>query len=135
MRVGFIGLGRMGSGMAAAIALTSKGNIDKRRFLEFLTSGNFNAPVFRIFGELVIADTPAPAGFAAPLALKDIRLALKAGEDLRAPMPFAGVLHERFVELIANGGEQMDWSAIGRLPLRDAAKPFPAVPLPSELTA
>lgn len=106
--------------LGEAIALTSKGNIDKRRFLEFLTSGNFNAPVFRIFGELVIADAPTPAGFAAPLAFKDIRLALQAGEDLRVPMPFASVLHDRFVKLLANGGEQLDWSAIGRRPLRDA---------------
>jgi 3-hydroxyisobutyrate dehydrogenase-like beta-hydroxyacid dehydrogenase len=121
--------------LGEAIALTSKGNIDKRRFLDFLTSGNFNAPVFRIFGELVIADTIAPAGFAAPLAFKDIRLALKAGEDLRVPMPFASVLHDRFVELLANGGEEMDWSAIGRLPLRDAGEPFPAAPIPAELTA
>ena len=121
--------------LGEAIALTSKGNIDKRRFLEFLMSGNFNAPVFRIFGELVIADAPAPAGFAAPLAFKDIRLALKAGEDLRVPMPFASVLHDRFVELLANGGEQLDWSAIGRLPLRDAGQPVPAERVSPELTA
>lgn len=121
--------------LGEAIALTSKGNIDKRRFLEFLTSGNFNAPVYRIFGQLIIADAPAPAGFAAPLAFKDIRLALQAGEDLRVPMPFASVLHDRFVELLANGGEQMDWSAIGRLPLRDAGK-IDEVPQPApELTA
>jgi 3-hydroxyisobutyrate dehydrogenase-like beta-hydroxyacid dehydrogenase len=121
--------------LGEAIALTSKGNIDKRRFLEFLTSGNFNAPVYRTFGQLIIADAPAPAGFAAPLAFKDIRLALQAGEALRVPMPFASVLHDRFVELLANGGEQMDWSAIGRLPLRDAGEIAEAPAPAPELTA
>jgi 3-hydroxyisobutyrate dehydrogenase-like beta-hydroxyacid dehydrogenase len=106
--------------LGEAFALMSRANIDKRRFLEFLTSGNFDAPVYRIFGDLIIAEAPAPPGFAAPLAFKDIRLALKAGEDLKVPLPFASVLHDRFVELLANGGEQMDWSAIGKLPLRDA---------------
>jgi 3-hydroxyisobutyrate dehydrogenase-like beta-hydroxyacid dehydrogenase len=121
--------------LGEAIALTSKGNIDKRRFLEFLTSGNFDAPVYRIFGQLIIDDATAPAGFAAPLAFKDIRLALQAGENMRVPMPFASVIHDRFVELLAHGGEHMDWSAIGKLPLLDAGeiKEVPA-PVP-ELTA
>ena len=113
--------------LGEAIALTSKGNIDKRSFLEFLTSGNFNAPVYRTFGELIIAEDPAPPGFAAPLAFKDIRLAVEAAEDLRVPMPFASVLHDRFVQLLATGGERMDWSAIGRMSLVD--REAPAVPL------
>lgn len=117
--------------LGEAIALTSKGNIDKRRFLDFLTSGNFDAPVYRIFGELIVAEEPAPAGFAVPLAFKDIRLALQAGEELHVPMPFASVLHDRFVELLATGGEQMDWSAIGRMSLPDGQAPaIPLVPVP-----
>lgn len=107
--------------LGEAIALTSRGNIDKRRFLEFLTSGNFSAPVYKIFGELIIAEELAPAGFGAALAFKDIRLALKAGDDLRVPMPFATVLHDRFVELLARGGERLDWSAIGRMSRFDRA--------------
>jgi 3-hydroxyisobutyrate dehydrogenase-like beta-hydroxyacid dehydrogenase len=117
--------------LGEAIALVGKGQVDKRRFLEFLTSGNFNAPVYRIFGELIIADAPASAGFAVPLASKDIRLALQAAEDLRVPMPFASVLHDRFVELLANGGDRLDWSAIGRMPLEDVGttgKSAPAEP-------
>ena len=108
--------------LGEAIALISKGNIDKQRFLDFLTAGNFNAPVYRIFGQLIVADAPAPAGFAAQLAFKDIRLAVQAGEELKVPMPFASVLHDRFVELLAEGGEQMDWSVIGRMPAEDAGE-------------
>jgi 3-hydroxyisobutyrate dehydrogenase-like beta-hydroxyacid dehydrogenase len=117
--------------LGEAIALVGKGHIDTRRFLDFLTSGNFDAPVFRIFGDLIIADQPAAAGFAAPLAFKDVRLALKAGEDLGVPMPFAGVLHDRFVELIANGGGTLDWSAIGRLARRDAGMTPAEMPTPA----
>jgi 3-hydroxyisobutyrate dehydrogenase-like beta-hydroxyacid dehydrogenase len=118
--------------LGESIALVSKGNIDKAQFLDFLTSGNFNAPVFKIFGQLIIADTPAPAGFAAPLAFKDIRLALQAGDQLRVPMPFASVLHDRFVELLAAGGEDQDWSAVGRLALRDSGQPIAAEPALAE---
>jgi 3-hydroxyisobutyrate dehydrogenase-like beta-hydroxyacid dehydrogenase len=115
--------------LGEAIALTGKGKIDKRRFLEFLTDGNFNAPVFHVFGELIVADAPPPMGFAAPLAFKDIRLALEASENLRVPMPFASVLHDRFVELLARGGDECDWSEIGRMALEDAGE------LPAETRA
>ena len=61
-----------------------------------------------------------PAGFAAPLGHKDIRLALAAAEDLRVPMPLASLLHDRFLTLMAHGGDNLDWSAIGKLPAMDA---------------
>jgi 3-hydroxyisobutyrate dehydrogenase-like beta-hydroxyacid dehydrogenase len=120
--------------LGEAIALTGKGKIDKRQFLEFLTDGNFNAPVYHVFGELIVADEPPPMGFAAALAFKDIRLTLKAGEDLRVPMPFASVLHDRFVELLARGGDDADWSEIGRMAVEDAGElpAEPRAPVPAE---
>src|SRR5438093_191314 len=63
-----------------------------------------------------------PAGFAAPLGHKDIRLTLAAAETLRVPMPFAAVLHDRFLTLLAHGGEALDWSAIGQLAAKDAGQ-------------
>ena len=100
--------------MGEAVALTERAGIDKRRFVEFLRSTNFDAPVFRIFGDLIIADSAPAVGFPAPLAFKDIRLALEAADDLRVPMHLASLLHDRFVELLAHGGDHMDWSALGR---------------------
>ncbi len=61
-----------------------------------------------------------PAAFAAPLGYKDIRLALAAAETLRVPMPLASLLHDRFLRLFAQGGEKLDWSAIGGLAAQDA---------------
>ena len=106
--------------LGEAMALVAKAGIDRRQYVELLTSSLFNAPVYKTYGALAIDDTPAPVGFAAPLGFKDIRLAIAAGEELRVPLPLASLLHDRFVELMAHGGEQMDWSAIGKLPLRDA---------------
>lgn len=88
MNVGFIGLGRMGAGMAANL-------IKAGHELE-------------------------PAGFAAPLGYKDIRLTLEAAQQLLVPLPFAGVLRDRFLALLAQGGERLDWSAIGKLAAADA---------------
>lgn len=106
--------------LAEAIALIAKAGIDKRQYLDILTSTLFDCPVYRIYGDLVVRGAYEPAGFAASLAHKDIRLALAAAEDLRVPMPFASMVHDRFLELLANGGERLDSSAIARLVMHDA---------------
>jgi 3-hydroxyisobutyrate dehydrogenase-like beta-hydroxyacid dehydrogenase len=54
------------------------------------------------------------------LGEKDVRLALAAAEALRVPMPLASLVHDRLQTLIARGGEDLDWSAIGRLAADDA---------------
>jgi len=100
--------------LGEAIALVSKGGVDPHSYLELLTSTLFNAPVYRTYGALITADAPGPVGFAAPLGLKDIRLALAAGEALRVPMPVASVLRDRFITLLAREGDAVDWSGIGR---------------------
>jgi 3-hydroxyisobutyrate dehydrogenase-like beta-hydroxyacid dehydrogenase len=106
--------------LGEALALVAKGGIDQRRYLEFLTSTLFDAPIYKTYGELIVGGRFAPAGFAAQLGQKDIRLALAAAERLRVPMPLGSLLRDRFLTLMAHGGEQLDWSAIGRLPAADA---------------
>ena len=106
--------------LAEAIALIAKAGIDKRQYLDILTSTLFDCPVYRTYGDLVVCGAYEPAGFAAALMHKDLRLALAAAEDLRVPMPFASVVHDRFLALLANGGERLDSSAIARLVMHDA---------------
>jgi 3-hydroxyisobutyrate dehydrogenase-like beta-hydroxyacid dehydrogenase len=107
-------------GLGEAIALVGKAGIDTRAYVELLTTTVFTAPAYRIFGPLIAAGTFEPAAFAAPLGYKDIRLALAAAEGLRVPMPLASLLRDRFVRLFANGGEHLDWTAIGGLAAQDA---------------
>lgn len=110
--------------LGEAIALIHRAGLDKQEYVDFLTSTLFGAPVYKTYGALVAADDPPPVGFAAPLGFKDIRLAIAAADKLRVAMPFASVLHDRFVELLANDGEEMDWSAVGRMARRDAGEPI-----------
>ena len=116
--------------LGEAMALVAKAGIDRRQYVELLTSSLFNAPVYKTYGALAVDDTPAAVGFAAPLGFKDIRLAIAAGEELRVPLPLASLLHDRFVDLMAHGGDHMDWSAIGKLSLRDAG-----ISAPTELVS
>jgi 3-hydroxyisobutyrate dehydrogenase-like beta-hydroxyacid dehydrogenase len=106
--------------LGEAMALVGKAGIDKRRYLDILTSTLFGAPVYATYGGLVADGAFEPPGFAAPLGYKDIRLALAAADDLRVPMPLASLLRDRFLTLLANGGDALDWSAIGQLAAKDA---------------
>ena len=106
--------------LGEAMALVSKAGVNKDQYLNILTSTLFDAPVYRTYGSLIASEKFEPAGFAAPLGHKDIRLALSAAGALTVPLPLASLLHDRFLRLLANGGEGLDWSAIGGLAARDA---------------
>ena len=108
--------------LGEAIALVDKADIDPSVFVDLLTSSIFNAPAYKTYGGLIAESQFEPAHFAAPLGFKDINLALAAAETLRVPMPLGSLLHDRFLRLLAAGGERLDWAAIGGLAARDAGK-------------
>jgi 3-hydroxyisobutyrate dehydrogenase-like beta-hydroxyacid dehydrogenase len=108
--------------LGEAMALIGKAGIDRRQYLDILTSTLFDVPVYKTYGGLIADGQFEPAGFAAPLGHKDIRLILAAAEDLRVPLPLASLLHDRFLALLAHGGDKLDWSAIGRLAAKDAGE-------------
>jgi 3-hydroxyisobutyrate dehydrogenase-like beta-hydroxyacid dehydrogenase len=106
--------------MGEAIALTRAHGIGAADFLDILTSTLFAAPVYKLYGGMIAAEKYQPAGFAATLGLKDIRLAMAAADARSVPMPFASVLRDHFMELIATGGGEKDWSALAQLAARRA---------------
>jgi 3-hydroxyisobutyrate dehydrogenase-like beta-hydroxyacid dehydrogenase len=106
--------------LGEAVALIGKAGIDRRAYIELLTSSIFDVPAYKTYGALIAQGQYEPAAFAAPLGYKDIRLALAAAETLRVPMPLASLLHDRFLRLFAQGGDKLDWSAIGGLAAQDA---------------
>lgn len=111
--------------LGEAIALVSKAGVDGRAYVELLTSTIFPAPVYASYGGLIAAKRFEPAAFTAALGLKDIRLALAAAESLGVPMPLGTLLHRRFLRLLAQGGGNLDWSALGGLAGRDASDSQP----------
>lgn len=112
--------------LGEAMALVGKAGVDKQQYLELLTSTLFDAPVYRTYGGLLAREEFSPAGFAAPLGLKDVKLALSAGEELQVPLPVASLLRDRFLTLLATGGEELDWSAVGALSAWEAGGKPPA---------
>jgi 3-hydroxyisobutyrate dehydrogenase-like beta-hydroxyacid dehydrogenase len=114
--------------MAEATALTRAHGVSAADFLEVMTSTLFASPVYQGYGKLIAEQRFKPAGFALPLGYKDVGLALSAGEAKRVPLPFAGVLRDSFLEAMAAGDLDLDWSALAlvaarRAHLDDAKKP------------
>jgi 3-hydroxyisobutyrate dehydrogenase-like beta-hydroxyacid dehydrogenase len=109
--------------LGEALSLVGKGGIDPARFVDLLTSTLFPAPAYRTYGALIAESKFQPPGFAAPLGHKDVRLLLAAAESLRVPMPIGSLLNDRFLRLLAQGGESLDWSAISQLAAADAGLP------------
>ena len=106
--------------LGEAVALIGKAGIDRRAYVELLTASIFDVPAYKTYGGLIAQSKFEPAAFAAPLGYKDIRLALAAAENLGVPMPLGSLLHDRFLRLIAQGGDHLDWSALGGLAAEDA---------------
>ena len=111
--------------LGEAMALVGKAGVDKHQYLDILTSTLFGAPIYKTYGALIAGERFEPAGFAASLGMKDIRLVLAAAEELQVPMPVASLIRDRFLTLLARGGADLDWSAIGALPAWEAGADDP----------
>jgi 3-hydroxyisobutyrate dehydrogenase-like beta-hydroxyacid dehydrogenase len=84
---------------------------EPQQLLEVLTAVIFDSPVYRGYGRLVAERKYDPAGFRLKLGLKDMRLALAAGDRSGVPMPLAQLLVRRLEEAVERGKGELDWSA------------------------
>jgi 3-hydroxyisobutyrate dehydrogenase-like beta-hydroxyacid dehydrogenase len=106
--------------MGEAVALTQGYGIEAAEFLDIMSSTLFAAPVYQIYGRLIAQQRYEPAAFKFTLGLKDVRLALAAGEAVHVPMPFASVLRDQFLDGIARGAADKDWAALAQVSLMRA---------------
>jgi 3-hydroxyisobutyrate dehydrogenase-like beta-hydroxyacid dehydrogenase len=106
--------------MGEAMTLAEKGGVQRAQLLEVLTGSLFDAPPYRSYGTMLAQGNFRPAGFAAPLGLKDMRLAGEAADTLRVPMPLLSILRDHLLQTIAVEGEDIDWSGIGRTIAKNA---------------
>jgi 3-hydroxyisobutyrate dehydrogenase-like beta-hydroxyacid dehydrogenase len=106
--------------LGESLAAAEKAGLDPARFLSVMTGTLFGSPVFRRYGQLVADTAFEPAGFQLALGLKDVSLALRAGEDLQAPLPLANLIRERMLTALAQGRDRFDWSGFASV-IRESA--------------
>jgi 3-hydroxyisobutyrate dehydrogenase-like beta-hydroxyacid dehydrogenase len=114
--------------MGEAAALVRAHGIDAAEMLEVLTSTLFASPVYKIYGRLIAEQRYQPAGFSMVLGLKDVRVALEAGQGAHVPLPFASVVRDHFLEALAARRSDYDWAALAEVAARHAGLPSPMNP-------
>jgi 3-hydroxyisobutyrate dehydrogenase-like beta-hydroxyacid dehydrogenase len=112
--------------LGEAGALAAAHGVEPRDVYDVMTEGLFASPAYKVYAELIGAQRFSPAGFAMPLGLKDVRLALQAGEEKHAPLPIASVLRDQFIAALAHGDAELDWSALAMVSRRAAGLERPS---------
>jgi len=97
--------------MGEGFALAEKCGVSGAAFLDILTDGLFAAPAYKIYGKLIAEKGYfGEPGFTATTGLKDVNLALAAGEAVAVPLPSGNVARDRLLGAIAHGDGDRDWS-------------------------
>jgi 3-hydroxyisobutyrate dehydrogenase-like beta-hydroxyacid dehydrogenase len=105
-------LAAMLEAVGEACALMRKAEIDPKAFVD-AANAIFQSPVYANYGGAVAEGRSEPALFKAVLGLKDLRLALRAADELAVPMPAASVAHDSLLSAVAHGQGDKDWTVLG----------------------
>ncbi|WP_297918675.1 NAD(P)-dependent oxidoreductase [Metallibacterium sp.] len=108
--------------MAEASTLAQAHGVAAADFLGLMSETLFAAPAYKTYGALIAQRRYEPAGFRLRLGFKDISLALAAADATVVPMPFASVLRENFLDALAHGAGERDWSALAEVSARRAGQ-------------
>jgi 3-hydroxyisobutyrate dehydrogenase-like beta-hydroxyacid dehydrogenase len=76
-----------------------------------LMIGRFS-PMHQGYADMIAEGRFQPAGFRLALGLKDINLILQMAAASLTPMPFASLMHDRWLASMAKGRENLDWAAV-----------------------
>lgn len=106
--------------MAEGSALVRNYGVSGADYLHMLTSTLFASPAYKGYGGLIAEEKFEPAGFKLSLGMKDVGLALEASANSHTPMPFASVLKDNFLDAVAQGDADLDWSALAKVAARRA---------------
>ncbi len=94
-----------------ATAIGRAQGLQPQQLLDVVTSVLFDSPAYRGYGRLISERKYDPAGFQLKLGLKDMRLALAAGNRSGVDMPLAQLLVGRLERAVERGESDRDWSA------------------------
>jgi 2-hydroxy-3-oxopropionate reductase len=107
-----IAIGGALAGVAEAFTLAKKAGVSTARVREALLGGFAASRVLEVHGERMLKRDYVP-GFRARLYQKDLRLALEAAAATSVALPATSVVSQLLNALIAAGGSDLDYSALG----------------------
>ena len=101
--------------MGEAAALGQAHGVPAGDLLEMLTGTLFAAPIYKIYGAMIMEQRYAPAGFTAELALKDVRLAQAAAGEKGLALPLADLVEGGLETMLADGDAALDLAALAEV--------------------
>jgi 2-hydroxy-3-oxopropionate reductase len=107
-----IAIGGALAGVSEAFALAKKAGVDAARVRQALLGGFAASRVLEVHGERMLVDNYKP-GFRARLYQKDLRLANEAASANGVALPGTAVVAQLLNALIASGGGDLDYAALG----------------------
>ncbi len=100
--------------LGEAFAIAKTNDVDPALLHEIVTGTIFaGSPVYKNYGTQIIQECFEP-GFALALGLKDVGLALQAGEAAGIALPVAQTLSVAFARAVDAGDGDKDWTAVTR---------------------
>jgi len=108
-------MGGMLTALCEGLALASGSGLDTAQFLEVLDSGAVSNPMFRLKGPQIAANGEFPAAFPLRHMQKDLRLALRLGEDVGQPLFATATVNELYKAALAEGLGDADFAAVSRV--------------------
>lgn len=107
-----VAIGGALAGVGEAFALAKKAGVDASRVRQALLGGFASSRVLEVHGERMLVDNYKP-GFRAKLYQKDMRLANETAAANGVSMPANAVVAQLLNALIASGGGDLDYAALG----------------------
>ncbi len=98
-------------GMAEALVMGTKAGVDPEIIIKVLSGGYAQTRVMDVRGPQIIKGNFAP-GFKSRFHYKDLNIIMDTAKRLQVPLPATAIAHELFASLLANGGGDLDHSAV-----------------------
>lgn len=95
-----------------SINLASNSGVDAQQMWNMLTKTLFNAPAYVNYSNIILQKKFEPAAFSMKLGLKDMNLVLQQAASVNQSMPLASLIQQKMQQVVNNGNENIDWSAI-----------------------
>jgi len=96
--------------LGEAFALAQKSGLDPRILSDVLQTAKL--PIIETYAKLAAERAFEPPGFTLEVGLNEVSLALAAAEAVEVPLPMGHLLRHTLAEAVAQGGGELDWSAL-----------------------
>merc|ERR1712113_561977 len=109
--------------MSESFTLAQKNGVDRVKFKEIMTETIFDCLIYKGYGQRVSEFDHVPyedAHFALELGNKDVNLVMDTANKSNVPMPFASMLHDRYLSAMSKKRDKLDWSATALSMAEDA---------------